>query len=1483
MSLDYFNNNQRQYLYRAMFLSILIGMSHFLSAQLNGNYTIGGSGSKNFANWKEFADSLNKNGVSANVQVSVKANITESDVIVFNQHTTNPITVKNSLKIYGENFTVKGNQNREIIHFNGIDYVTVKSLQIENNHLGGRAAGIRLSNESDSNTFDSCTIVLGSFSPSSGDTSAYIAFAADTLMTKSSAKNNGSFNVISNCTFKTKGGGGPRFAVIDQQGTSTFTQSPSANKFIQNRIQNFYSGAFLLRYVNGTLVEKNTIDRMDAKSTDPLDTSMILFQVQNARNGKIPTRISGNLCENLPYVGSYTPANSELAQLTGVRLYNADGNDSVYLLIENNTFRDFRMKSTFIGIHSSKNDFISIQKNTFLGIYSDGNFSQGIFFELNKGIRIEGNRISKCKFSINSKNSAFFIYLYDNQSIKGEAIEINDNQIDSNETFVFSGIWIYGASDHNVKRNSILSNTVWSDGWSAFSGIETRQCGNLNVISNIIANNSVQGQILMLYSENYTSGYTYNVYYNTLSFVDSFSQNHYQYLSFFYDYSDINFIGNILHAKGVTGSEIYVHYLERVGKVEDNSFYIEGNFGGQTWVAGTSWYTDFKDWSDDVTIGKTNFQANPKFLDPKKGDFSTGNALNQNSTLATKFSEFDVLGNSRNLISHDLGAIESHFDVSLKVPNFKLKDTVCSGFLVNPKIWIRNAFSDTLKNYDLGIYINGKWKKETFTKPILPGDSISVNFGSELRLDNTGKQTIKVCLLRANDQFENDSVDFVTYVLAAPGGSTYASLKSISENTPVYGLNMPLDKTIMGLEIGYKVSAPRNRKNADYGKTWSASTQAYFSSGKPVLGASVKAASSSDSLIWSFLSSNTDLEDSTLIWQLRITDLSSGCDTVITRKLYISPTPFLDFNTKESLCNGDTLTFRNLSQVSSTAVYLNYRWNFGTGINSDTSDLFEPKFVFDSAKVYTVDLDILSLPDNFKFRVSKQLDIKSKPKVAFDRDNACDGLPVNFTNKTLPANAKMIWNFGKADTVISKTNFQHRFLGYGNYMVTLKAESGACVSTESIRIAVYEQPKAQFDWSAGSCQNETFVFTNKTVMNASLFGNVWSFGELDSRSTDKSPKNKFQSAGIKQVKLKVNSEFGCIDSIEKNITVKASPNSEFEVFDTCSLRLGVALDKTAAISGINANRFWNVNGVSKGGSDTLFISWNDTGWHTIQLKVDFDNGCSETTMRTVRVLRELKPEFSMEDACSGDTVYFKNNTLVKNGDQVNWFWDFADGTTHTEFEKKHAFNMPQTRTLNVMLRATLNGACESQRVQAINIWEKPRTCEFISTPAYDVAYYALKFEPAIDGVAGGQNNVTYTWNLKGFQEQTSKGTDASVVYSLPEDGAYDMRMVATTDDHGCTCNSRAIATLDRLSNRSLSAMISVYPNPSTGRFTVNNTSSEALEFKVYNTQGQLVWESKEELQGNEIDLTHLSHGAYLMHISTHSGKSHIEKINILSR
>jgi len=63
--------------------------------------------------------------------------------------------------------------------------------------------------------------------------------------------------------------------------------------------------------------------------------------------------------------------------------------------------------------------------------------------------------------------------------------------------------------------------------------------------------------------------------------------------------------------------------------------------------------------------------------------------------------------------------------------------------------------------------------------------------------------------------------------------------------------------------------------------------------------------------------------------------------------------------------------------------------------------------------------------------------------------------------------------------------------------------------------------------------------------------------------------------------------------------------------------------------------------------------------------------------------------------------------------------------------------------------------------------EAPRTCDFQSAPDYAHSYYGVRVEPVnASGVAGGQNNVDYTWIFATGGTLKSKDVNAAVSYDL---------------------------------------------------------------------------------------------------------------------
>ena len=1436
------------------FLIILFALPLFVNAQLSGTYSLGGSGIKNFSTWQELADSISLKGVSGKVTILVKSNLSISNTLTLKQPKSNTISSTNTLTIDGNGFSILGNLKRELVLLDGIDYVNFKHLNFQNTSTNGNSIGLRFTNQADYNTIDSCSILLGKITHDATDTGAYIAFSKnDSLVMANSSTNNGIGNIISYCTMKTSGGAGPRYAVINQQSSKTYLNTETQNQFIHNKIQNFYNGVFYMRYVRGEIVSGNSIDRSDASSNDNPDSTLVIFHLQDMKSAGVHNEISNNTISNLPYYStSLSTANTSAYNFIGFKLDNAGGNDTTFLKINNNHFNNIYLANSFTGIISDGDSCLQFDENTFNRVFTEAGNSFGVSFTKNHNFQLKKNQFRNSEFSISGKGYTQIFYLYSNSNSSNFANTLDFNIVDSVSAYYLDAFYIYGTSDYNLTGNTITNNLINSSDWTSFKAIYCLQTGQTNVVSNLIANNNNKGQSLLVYSENYSALNEYNFYYNTVVHNDSFSSwTGENYISFFYNYGDVNYVGNIVEAKGKAG--VYMNFINNTGLIADNNIYSGGKFSSEYWHADGNDYYNFNDWVADAKVGPSNYKVSPKFINPGKSDFRSGASKNQNSTKETSLSSLDLYGNKRQDNYHDIGAIESVFDLGLNVQKINKYDTLCSGTIVNPTIWLKNNFIDTITEVRLGYKVNGISHEENFKLVLKPKDSIDLNFVKKIRVDNTGLQNCSIYIATVDDTQEKDTFHFNIYIKPAPGGSQLNAVIPNTGNSPIFSTSSNKDICIRNLLLQYEVSKPRGFSNSDYGKTWTADAMATTAGGRTVSGASVTAPGTSKDLLWNFNSNDTAIDDSTLIWKLKITDLQNGCDTIIERLIYISPSPELAFTLNQTICSKDSLKFINKSEVKSTNVFLEYKWDFGTGNPSDTSILNEPIFIYDTDGTYKVTLNVNSLPHGFKFETSKSISVIATPTVDFKRTNACDGIPVQFENLSSPKTSKMTWNFGSGDTVISKLIFTNKFTNYGTYNVSLSAENNGCSVTKTSKITVYEQPKAQFELTSGTCQFQPFSFTNQTSMKTSLFGNVWDFDETDGKSTNRSPKYNFQTYGNKKVKLIVNSEFGCSDSITKTISVQESPKIEIAILDTCSLREGKVIDLTTSSNNFSTTRSWKIDGQNSGTKDTLKINWKNAGTYAISLSVLFDNGCNSTLDRTIKVLREIKPEFTVKNACSGDSIEFKNNTTFLAGDSIRFFWDYGDGNTYDGFQKNRIYNVSQTTVYNVLLRSIIPGGCESDVVEKVDIWENPKTCEFVSTPAYEKGYYGITFEPASSQSSpGGQSGVSYNWNLDGIGNQASSGANAAVFYDLPSDGDYNMTMIATTDAHGCVCSSTQSFKMDRLSTElNVNADIKIYPNPTIKGSEIRVESNQTfLGYKWYNYNGQLLTEGNCHFSNN---------------------------------
>ena len=69
----------------------------------------------------------------------------------------------------------------------------------------------------------------------------------------------------------------------------------------------------------------------------------------------------------------------------------------------------------------------------------------------------------------------------------------------------------------------------------------------------------------------------------------------------------------------------------------------------------------------------------------------------------------------------------------------------------------------------------------------------------------------------------------------------------------------------------------------------------------------------------------------------------------------------------------------------------------------------------------------------------------------------------------------------------------------------------------------------------------------------------------------------------------------------------------------------------------------------------------------------------------------------------------------------------------------------------------LKDGCSSDVVKQIEVWEKPRTCDFAAEPDYEQSFYGLSLNPVnAQGTPGGQDGIDYSWNVKNIGNQNSQ-------------------------------------------------------------------------------------------------------------------------------
>ncbi|ADR22208.1 hypothetical protein MATR_01510 [Marivirga tractuosa] len=279
---------------------------------------------------------------------------------------------------------------------------------------------------------------------------------------------------------------------------------------------------------------------------------------------------------------------------------------------------------------------------------------------------------------------------------------------------------------------------------------------------------------------------------------------------------------------------------------------------------------------------------------------------------------------------------------------------------------------------------------------------------------------------------------------------------------------------------------------------------------------------------------------------------SNGCDYTFEKQVVVHPVATVAFQS-EVACANQAVQFNEQVTLQQSNV-TDYLWDFGVaGTTSDVSTSANPQFAFPAAGNYQVRLQVTTA-DGCTTSGTQTVAVQALPQPAFTYEDNCLSNAILFSPQNTDNIIAHFWELqdetGAVVFTAQSENFSYAFENPGTYQLRYRQQNENLCSnsiTESIEILPLPTP----DFQVGSiCANAAITFENLTDLKGNILKNYnWSING-DVISTDFRPQYSFQNSGDFLLGLQVETQNGCIQSIEKTITVSPSPEAFFELEQT---------------------------------------------------------------------------------------------------------------------------------------------------------------------------------------------------------------------------------------------------------------------------------------------------------------------------------------------
>jgi gliding motility-associated-like protein len=491
---------------------------------------------------------------------------------------------------------------------------------------------------------------------------------------------------------------------------------------------------------------------------------------------------------------------------------------------------------------------------------------------------------------------------------------------------------------------------------------------------------------------------------------------------------------------------------------------------------------------------------------------------------------------------------------------------------------------------------------------------------------------------------------------------------------------------------------------------------------------------------------------------------------VVLSKWVAAQVPVAGFsNTPTSGCAPLVVTFKD--QSSGDPKFWN--WDFGNG---QLSNVQNPIIVFNQPGVYSVTLVVKNANGTHGITKDSLITVHPSPQAGFDANirTGCNPVNVQFSDLSSDPAGNIIsweWDFGDG-TKSTQRNPQKNYNVNGFYSVSLTVTSSTgCKSTSgaSRYIRIVSGVKADFtNTTTSDCRPPfTAIFKNESAGPGSLTY-AWDFGNGNT-STQANPTIPYSATGTYPVSLTTTSDFGCRNTIQKDVQIRGS-NTVIGGPDSICVNKPLNFINSSTPAPVSS--IWYFDDGTQSTAINASKSFSVVGQHVVKL-VNTYAFCKDSITKTIHVLAPPSVDFTSSTvlACKPPlTVNFSDNSPTT---AVAWFWEFGDGGTSTLENPSHVYS--SAGQFDVALTITSSFGCTNKLQKNVFV-QIVRPVVNISD-ASDRGCIPFTYSPTpnvqtVDGVA------SYSWNFGDGPGSIRTGPAPSYTYTTP--GNYSVTLTITT-------------------------------------------------------------------------------------------------------